>query len=35
LQTFTLNGIVFGPGDKFCSGAAMKHHLIFTREYEN
>jgi hypothetical protein len=35
LQPFALNGVPFRPDDKFCSGAAMQHHLKFEREYQN
>ena len=35
LQPFALNGVLFDTGDKFCSGAAMQHHLKFEREYQN
>jgi hypothetical protein len=35
LQPFTLNGVPFDTGNKFCSGAAMQSHLKFEREYQN
>jgi hypothetical protein len=35
LKSFTLNGIKFEVGNKFFSGAAMRNHLEWEREYEN
>jgi hypothetical protein len=35
LRPFALNDVTFVPGDKFCCGSAMQHHLKFTREYTN
>lgn len=32
-KPFTLNGVEFKVGDKFCSACAMKHHLHFARKY--
>lgn len=33
LRAFKLNGVTFRKHDQFSCGAAMKHHLKFTREY--
>jgi hypothetical protein len=33
LRAFRLNDITFRKHDQFCCGAAMKHHLSFTRKY--
>jgi hypothetical protein len=33
LRAFQLNGITFRKHDQFSCGAAMKHHLSFTRKY--
>jgi hypothetical protein len=35
LTPFTLNEIKFDIGNKFFSGAAMRNHLEWEREYEN
>jgi len=35
LKRFFLNGVSFDPDDQFCSGAAMKLHLQFSRKRKN
>ena len=33
LKAFKLNGVIFRKHEQFSCGAAMKHHLNFTRKY--